>query len=227
MALFFVAGLQHHFFFLSHTTQLLAYFGITTTWLLLLKFAIFLRITPCIRRYRCTPTVRTAALALLDCSGLVSGWWFTISTTCFSPPYRPATYMLRENHLSTINAALLKNPRLTFTGSMIASYIVQSRVCAIFFVDLTACMSLHELVVTLENQRERKRSLHFFQKVIGKAPGRLTRCAATIEFRRDGKVVTSFNGRESVSDFSFRAHAWPRSCTIEVKIDINNIKAGP
>eukprot|EP00904_Undaria_pinnatifida_P001504 jgi/Undpi1/11354/HiC_scaffold_30.g13651.m1 len=53
------------------------------------------------------------------------------------------------------------------------------------------------------------------EQVIGKAPGRLTRCAATIEFRRDGKVVTSFNGRESVSDFSFRAHAWPRSCTIE------------
>lgn len=57
----------------------------------------------------------------------------------------------------------------------------------------------------------------FFIQVIGKAPGRLTRCAATIEFRRDGKVVTSFNGRETASDFSFRAHAWPRACTIEVK----------
>lgn len=54
-------------------------------------------------------------------------------------------------------------------------------------------------------------------KVIGKPPGQVTRCAATIEFRRDGTVVTSFDGRESVSDFNFRAHAWPRACTIEVQ----------
>lgn len=29
-------------------------------------------------------------------------------------------------------------------------------------------------------------------------------------------MATSFDGRESVSDFTFRAHAWPRACTIEV-----------
>ncbi|CAN0335644.1 unnamed protein product, partial [Hapterophycus canaliculatus] len=52
-------------------------------------------------------------------------------------------------------------------------------------------------------------------QIIGKPPGRLTKCAATVEFRRDGTVATSFDGRESVSDFTFRAHAWPRACTIE------------
>lgn len=55
------------------------------------------------------------------------------------------------------------------------------------------------------------------QKVIGKPPGRVTKCAATVEFRRDGTVATSFDGRETVSDFTFRAHAWPRACTIEVR----------
>lgn len=44
----------------------------------------------------------------------------------------------------------------------------------------------------------------------------MTKCAATVEFRRDGTVATSFDGRESVSEFTFRAHAWPRACTIEV-----------
>ncbi|CAN0487830.1 unnamed protein product, partial [Ectocarpus sp. 12 AP-2014] len=53
------------------------------------------------------------------------------------------------------------------------------------------------------------------QKVVGKPPGRVTKCAATVEFRRDGTVATSFDGRETVSDFTFRAHAWPRACTIE------------
>ncbi|CAM9177162.1 unnamed protein product [Pylaiella littoralis] len=53
------------------------------------------------------------------------------------------------------------------------------------------------------------------EQIIGKPPGRVTKCAATVEFRRDGTVATSFDGRESVSDFTFRAHAWPRACTIE------------
>ncbi|CAM9732899.1 unnamed protein product [Ectocarpus sp. 4 AP-2014] len=53
------------------------------------------------------------------------------------------------------------------------------------------------------------------EQVIGKPPGRVTKCAATVEFRRDGTVATSFDGRETVSDFTFRAHAWPRACTIE------------
>lgn len=54
------------------------------------------------------------------------------------------------------------------------------------------------------------------RKVIGKSPGRVTKCAATIEFRRDGTVATSYDGRESVSSFTFRSHSWPRACTIEV-----------
>ncbi|CAN0428318.1 unnamed protein product [Ectocarpus sp. 12 AP-2014] len=53
------------------------------------------------------------------------------------------------------------------------------------------------------------------EQVVGKPPGRVTKCAATVEFRRDGTVATSFDGRETVSDFTFRAHAWPRACTIE------------
>ncbi|CAM9411075.1 unnamed protein product [Scytosiphon promiscuus] len=53
------------------------------------------------------------------------------------------------------------------------------------------------------------------EQIVGKPPGRVTKCAATVEFRRDGTVATSFDGRESVSDFTFRAHAWPRACTIE------------
>ncbi|CAN0600738.1 unnamed protein product [Ectocarpus sp. 12 AP-2014] len=55
------------------------------------------------------------------------------------------------------------------------------------------------------------------EQVVGKPPGRVTKCAATVEFRRDGTVATSFDGRETVSDFTFRAHAWPRACTIEVR----------
>ncbi|CAN0152776.1 unnamed protein product, partial [Ascophyllum nodosum] len=53
------------------------------------------------------------------------------------------------------------------------------------------------------------------EQVIGKLPRRVTRCAATVEFRRDGTVATSFEGRETVSEFTFRSHSWPRTCTIE------------
>jgi hypothetical protein len=35
-------------------------------------------------------------------------------------------------------------------------------------------------------------------------------CVATIELRRDGTVVTRFNGKELVSDYVFKKHSWPR-----------------
>ncbi|CAM9704581.1 unnamed protein product, partial [Chrysoparadoxa australica] len=45
--------------------------------------------------------------------------------------------------------------------------------------------------------------------------GREERSAATIELRRDGTVVTRYEGREVVTDFIFKRHSWPRACTIE------------
>ncbi|CAM9702094.1 unnamed protein product [Choristocarpus tenellus] len=54
-----------------------------------------------------------------------------------------------------------------------------------------------------------------FEQVIGKPPGEVQKCAATVELRRDGTVVTTFRGREFVSEYTFRAHAWPRACSIE------------
>ncbi|CAN0058884.1 unnamed protein product, partial [Discosporangium mesarthrocarpum] len=52
-------------------------------------------------------------------------------------------------------------------------------------------------------------------KVVGKPAGRAGKCAATVEFRSDGTVMTTFRGQEFVSEYTFRAHAWPRVCTIE------------
>lgn len=48
-------------------------------------------------------------------------------------------------------------------------------------------------------------------------PGELERCEATVEIRKDGSVVTFFEGRELVSEFLFKERQWPRSCIIEVR----------
>lgn len=54
---------------------------------------------------------------------------------------------------------------------------------------------------------------------VSERPGELERCEATVEIRKDGSVVTFFDGRELVSDFLFKERQWPRSCIIEVRSD--------
>ena len=51
---------------------------------------------------------------------------------------------------------------------------------------------------------------------VSERPGELERCEATVEIRKDGSVVTFFEGRELVSEFLFKERQWPRSCIIEV-----------
>lgn len=50
---------------------------------------------------------------------------------------------------------------------------------------------------------------------VSERPGELERCEATVEVRKDGSVVTFFEGREMVSEFLFKERQWPRSCIIE------------
>lgn len=45
--------------------------------------------------------------------------------------------------------------------------------------------------------------------------GELERCEATVEIRKDGSVVTFFEGKELVSEFLFKERQWPRACIIE------------
>lgn len=45
--------------------------------------------------------------------------------------------------------------------------------------------------------------------------GEVERCEATLEIRKDGTVVTFFEGKELVSEFLFKERQWPRSCIIE------------
>jgi hypothetical protein len=52
---------------------------------------------------------------------------------------------------------------------------------------------------------------------VSERPGELERCEATVEFRKDGSVVTFFEGRELVSEFLFKERQWPRSCILEVR----------
>ena len=85
------------------------------------------------------------------------------------------------------------------------------RLCEIRRLLSSACLSLLAGLPDHRSFRDEN------GKVIGKLPRRVTRCAATVEFRRDGTVATSFEGRETVSEFTFRSHSWPRTCTIEVR----------
>ena len=50
---------------------------------------------------------------------------------------------------------------------------------------------------------------------VSERPGELERCEATLEIRKDGTVVTFFEGKELVSEFLFKERQWPRSCIIE------------
>ena len=52
---------------------------------------------------------------------------------------------------------------------------------------------------------------------VSERPGELERCEATVEIRKDGSVVTFFEGRELVSEFLFKERQWPRSCIVEVR----------
>lgn len=45
--------------------------------------------------------------------------------------------------------------------------------------------------------------------------GELERCEATVEIRKDGSVVTFYEGKELVSEFLFKERQWPRACIIE------------
>jgi len=45
--------------------------------------------------------------------------------------------------------------------------------------------------------------------------GELEGCEATVEIRKDGSVVTFFEGKELVSEFLFKERQWPRACIIE------------
>jgi len=45
--------------------------------------------------------------------------------------------------------------------------------------------------------------------------GELERCEATVDIRKDGSVVTFFEGKELVSEFLFKERQWPRACIIE------------
>lgn len=53
------------------------------------------------------------------------------------------------------------------------------------------------------------------QKVSERPGDPLERCEATVEIRKDGSVVTFFDGKELVSEFLFKERQWPRSCIIE------------
>lgn len=45
--------------------------------------------------------------------------------------------------------------------------------------------------------------------------GEPERCEATLEIRKDGSVVTFFEGHELASEFLFKERQWPRACIIE------------